>query len=179
LERLNVLYATALFSLALEGGAVDEFLGQASLLVDSLQDEDCQRMLVHPHISSTEKREFFRRTFSEYLHTDLLGFLFLVVDKNREAFLVSALMALIEKIKHHKNIVTARVLLASEYDEEQAAAMKDMLSKKLGKTVELTMKVDTSLIGGPYIYVDGYYLDWTVKKRLRDLTVHMKEGCSA
>ena len=179
MERLNILYATALFNLALEGGVVDEFLDQALLLRESLQDADCQRMLVHPHISSAEKRELFVKAFSGHIHDDLLGFLFLVTDKNREAFLLPALTALIERIKKHKNIVTANVLLASEYDEKQAAAMKDMLSEKLGKTIELSMKVDPSLIGGPYIYVDGYYLDWTVKKRLRDLTVHMKEGCSA
>jgi F0F1-type ATP synthase delta subunit len=57
--------------------------------------------------------------------------------------------------------------------------MKTVLSKKLNKDVDLSLKIDPTIIGGPYILVDGYYLDWTVKTRLRDLTVYMKEGCSA
>ena len=179
MERLSILYASALFDLALKNDAVDEFYSQATFLRDSLNDPECLRILVHPHISASEKHELFKKAFAGRVHKDLLGFLFLAADKNREAFLLPALNELLDLIKKHKKIVTAKVLSAAPYDEGQAAALKDMLSVKLRKTVELQMKVDPSLIGGPYIFVDGYYIDWTVKKRLRDLTVHMKEGCSA
>jgi len=179
MERLSVIYATALFDLALKHGAVDEFLDQASFLHDSLSDAECQRMLVHPQISADEKHEFFRKAFADKIHEDLLGFLYLVADKNREAFLLPALKLLIGVIERHNKKVTARVLSAAPYDEKQAESLKKILSKKLDKIVELDLKVDPSIIGGPYIHVDGYYIDWTVKKRLRDLTIHMKEGCSA
>jgi F-type H+-transporting ATPase subunit delta len=108
----------------------------------------------------------------------LLGFLFLVTDKNREAFLMPALTALIETIARYKNNVTAKVISASPIDDKQTALLKKVLSGKLGKNVDISLKIDQSVIGGPYIYVDGYYIDWTVKKRLRDLAIHMKEGCS-
>ena len=179
MERLSVIYATALFDLALEQDSVDDFLKQAVFLRDSLSDEDCRRMLVHPQISAAEKHEFFRKTFEGKIHEDLLGFLYLVADKNRESHLISALDALIGIIERHNGIVTAKVLSAAGYDAEQAEELRTMLSKKLNKHVELELKVDPSLIGGPYIFVDGYYIDWTVKKRIRDLTIHMKEGCSA
>jgi len=179
MERLSALYANALFDLALERGAVDEFYSQALFLREVLQDDDCMHVLVHPHISAAEKHEFFKKAFAGHIHDDLLGFLFLVAEKNREPFMLSALTALIGKIERHNKIVKARVISASGFSETQAAALSAKLSEKLGKTVKLSLKVDQSLIGGPYIFVDGYYIDWTVKKRLRDLTVHMKEGCSA
>ena len=179
MERLSALYASALYKIALEKNAVDDFLAQAEFLRDVLKEPDCHRVLVHPQISANEKREFFKKTVGEHIHEDFLGFLYLVVDKNREAFLIPALEALISIIKRHNKIVTAKVMSAAAYDNEQAEELRAMLSKKLGKHVELSMKVDPALIGGPYIFVDGYYIDWTVKKRLRDLTVSMKEGCSA
>jgi len=179
MERLSVLYASALFDLAMDQNCVDDFLSQSLLLREALEDTQCQRILVHPHISAAEKRELFSKAFGSYIHKDLLGFLFLVVEKNREPFLIPALTALIGIIERHNKIVTAKVLSAVEYDEKQAAALREMLSKKLNKNVNLSMKVDPSVIGGPYIFVDGYYIDWTVKKRLRDLTIYMKEGCSA
>jgi len=175
MERLSVIYASALFDLALQHDAVDEFLKQANYLRDCLGDADCQRMLVHPQISATDKHEFFRTTFEGQIHEDLLGFLYLVADKNRESYLISALDTLIGTIERHNKIVTARVLSAAPYDENQAEDLRAMLSKKLEKHVELDLKVDPSLIGGPFIFVDGYYIDWTVKKRLRDLTVNLKE----
>ena len=179
MERLSVLYASALFDLAKERGDVDGFLAQAKLIFDSLQGDDCQRILVHPHISESEKRDFFTKAFAEHINSDLLGFLFLVADKNREVFLLPALSAVIDKIEHYNHKITAKVFFASELSDNQIAAMQDMLCRKLNKTVKISLKIDPSVIGGPYIFVDGFYLDWTVRKRLRDLTVYMKEGCGA
>jgi len=179
MERLSVLYASALFDLAMERGALDEFQKQVDLLLDSLKDAECQRVIVHPHISATEKKAFFTNAFAGHVHETLLGFLFLVADKNRESFLVPALVALKGMIDRFYRKVTANVSFAAQLDEEQVAEMKAVLSKHLDKTVEIDLKIDPAVVGGPYIFVDGYYLDWTVRKRLRDLTVHMKEGCSA
>jgi len=178
MERLSILYASALFDLALENGAVKEFHEQSLLLRDVLQDDDCMRVLHHPHISAAEKCDMFRIAFEGHIHTDLLGFLFLTTEKNRETYLIPALTALIEKIERYNNKVIAKVKTAVQYNEKQTAALRETLSRKLNKHVELSMDVEPSLVGGPYIFVDGYYIDWTVKKRLRDLTVHMKEGCS-
>jgi len=179
MERLSVIYASALFDIALQQDAVNEFLNQAVYLRDSLSDEDFQLVLVHPQITAEEKQQIFRDAFADKINEDLLGFLFLVTDKNREMYLIPALKALIGLIERHNKIVTARILSAAPYDEEQAQSLRTILSNKLGKEIRLDLKVDPSLIGGPYIFVDGYYIDWTVKKRLRDLTIYMKEGCSA
>ena len=179
MERLSTLYATALFELALENGKTDEFLEQAILIRDTLQDEQCRRILVHPHIPAAEKKQFFAKAYAGHIHDDLLGFLFLVADKNREAYMLPALTSLIGMIERHNGKVAAKIYYATSLEKEKLEVMKKILSKKLDKKVDVTLIVDPTIIGGPYIFVDGYYLDWTVKKRLRDLTVHMKEGCSA
>jgi len=179
MERLSALYASALFDLALQAGLADVFMDQATFVRDTLQDSQCLRILIHPHIPTTEKQAFFKKMFSGHIHADLLGFLYLTAEKNREAFLIPALTALIDMIQRHNGKVTAMVYFASAIDKQQLALLEKTLSKKLKRNVDVSMKVDTTVIGGPYIFVDGYYLDWTVKKRLRDLTVYMKEGCSA
>ena len=179
MERLSVIYASALFDIALQKNAIDEFLGQTTFLLEHLCDEDFYQVLIHPQISAAEKQKIFRKAFAEQINEDLLGFLYLVVDKNRELYLIPALKALVELFKRHNKIVTAKVLSAAPYDDKQAESLREILSSKLDKHVELDLKVDPALIGGPYIYVDGYYIDWTVKRRLHDLTIHMKEGCSA
>jgi len=175
---LSYLYASALFSLANEHNAIQEFLDQAVFLHDSLNSEECMQLLVHPHIQAAEKKEFFRKTFAGHIHPDLLGFLYLAVDKNREAFILPALSTLILNIERYNNTVTAKVKSAVPLDDDQAGELSTLLSEMLTKTVVLAVEVDTSIIGGPYIFVDGYYIDWTLKKRMRNLTVHMKEGCS-
>ena len=179
MERLSILYATALFDLALQKDKVDEFLEHAVKVHDSLCDPEFARLLIHPHIPASEKHTVFNKLFAGSVHEDILGLLYLAADKNREAFLPQAFEEFIIMTKRHKKIVTARVSSASPFDENQAGNLKRILCEKLHKTVELDISVNSSLIGGPYIFVDGYYIDWTVKKRLRDLTVHMKAGCSS
>ena len=179
MEKLSLLYASTLFDLALEHGAVAEFRDQSTLMQEVLKDRECQQMLMHPHVKTSEKREFLKKAFSGHIHNDLLSFLYLATDKNREAYVLPSLKALVDMIERHMKIVTADVYTPTPLDEGRITEMKKVLSAKLDKNVELSLNVDPSIIGGPYAYVDGYYIDWTVKKRLRDLTVRMKEGCSA
>jgi len=176
MDKLSTIYASALFDIALQKNVVDEFLDQANFLRDSLNDADFRHVLIHPQISAVEKQKIFRETFADKIHEDLLGFLFLVADKNREPYLMPALDTLIGLIERHNKIVTAKVLSASPYDDKQAESLRSILSEKLEKHVELDMKVDPSLIGGPFIFVDGYYIDWTVKKKLHDLKSSLKEN---
>jgi len=176
MERLSVLYASALFELAVQHGQTDEFLEHATLLHDALSGREMQLILKHPHIPASEKNDFFKKAFSGKVHDHLLGFLYLAADKNREGYILPALLALIEMIRQRKGIVMAQVSSAVALDDNQAKNLKDLLAQKLNKSVELDLKIDSKLIGGPYIFVDGYYIDWTLKRRLRDLTVHIKKG---
>jgi len=176
MDKLSTIYASALFDIALQKDAVDDFLNQAILLRDSLSDPEFQHVLVHPQIAAAEKQEMFRKAFSEHIHEDLLGFMLLVTDKNREAYLIPALETLISNIERYNGKVTAKVLSAAPYDDKQAESLRVILSEKLNKQVELDMKTDPSLIGGPFIFVDGYYIDWTVKKKLYDLRSSLKEN---
>ena len=109
MERLSLLYASALFELALESGSTDGFLNQAALIRDTLEDTECQQILCHPHISAAEKHAFFSKAFAGHVHADLLGFLFLVAEKNREKYLLPALTLLIDMIDKHNGKVKAKV----------------------------------------------------------------------
>ena len=178
MAKLDVLYATSVFELALQGGHVDEIYGQAELMHNTLSDSDCKKLLVHPHIANSEKLDFFGKIFGGKLHSYLMGLLHVAVAKNREAFVLPALAALIDMINRHNKKTTAVVLSPSKLEQKQIDELKSVLSKKLEKTVEIEVDVDESLIGGPFIRVDGYYIDQSVKKRLRDMAAGMKEGCS-
>lgn len=71
---------------------------------------------------------------------------------------------------------TTHVVSAAPLGDEQIAALKDVLSRKTGKDIELSPSIDPSLIGGLYISVDGFVLDGTVKKQLRDMESSLVRG---
>jgi len=67
---------------------------------------------------------------------------------------------------------TAQVTSAVRLNQHQISALKTVLSKKTGKQVDISLRTDTSLIGGLHIHVDGHVVDSTVKKQLRDILLN-------
>jgi F-type H+-transporting ATPase subunit delta len=179
MAKLAALYAAALFELCVEKGAEDAFYDQALLVSGALSEPDARRILLHPHIITAEKQKLFGKAFENELHQDLQSFLFLVIEKNRESFFLPALAELIRLIERKRGKTKAKVISAAELSAKQSAALKKLLESKLGKEVEINLRVEPSVIGGAHILADGYFIDRTVKKRLRELTADMKERCGA
>lgn len=172
---LSARYATALFELSNEGGKLHEYLEQAEFLRDTLQSDDCRRIITHPRISTAEKFAFFGDVFPD-INTDFRGFLHLAVAKNRENYIIPSLTALVEMIRSYQSLATAKVISAIELTDVQIAQLSAVLSKKLKKKVDVTVEVDPSVIGGLSIQVEGYYVDRTVKSLLKDMKETVKKG---
>jgi F-type H+-transporting ATPase subunit delta len=175
MAKLSSRYAAALFELVMEDGKPEEVLPQVIVLRDTLSDHSCRRVLVHPHISSDDKRELFESAFAGKLNSHLLAFIRLVIDKNRESFATPALTELIGMLHKHMKIATAKVTSPDALSANQIEKMKKLLEDKLDKKVEFDIKTDPAVIGGASVQVDGYFFDQTVKRRLSKL----KERCGA
>jgi F-type H+-transporting ATPase subunit delta len=169
MAKLGGIYAAALYELVVEGGKPEEVIEQAFVLRDALKDSDCRRILVHPNIPNAEKRDFFQTAFAGGLDGHLLSFICLAIDKNREAYVISALTHLIALLRKLLNRTTASVVTAAALSDTQAGSLKAMLEEKLRKKVELETDTDAPLIGGVHIHTDGYFIDRTVKRRLSEL----------
>ena len=166
---LSVRYAMALFELSRERGLMPDYLEQAAFISAAVQDAECLRIITHPRIPPAEKFTFLDSAFSGRVHDDLLGFMRLTVTKNREEYLAPALDALVEMIRRHQNHTTAKVVSAVDLTPEQENRLRDVLARKLGKTVELSVEVDKSVIGGFRLHVDGYVFDRTLRRLLKDM----------
>ena len=176
MAQLSARYATALFDLAMESRVPGEYLEQAVFLRDTLSGEECLRIIEHPQIPAAQKIAFLENAFKGNIHDDLLGFLHMAISKNRESFIVPGLNLFIHRMDEYFGKVKANVASATALHEDQVAALRAMLSKKLGKQVEISVQVDPALIGGFSIHTDGYFIDRTIKKRLNDLKISLKRG---
>ena len=169
MAQLSNRYAAAIFELALERGNLDESLNAAIFMKDVLGERDCQTIITHPRISSTEKKSFFDEAFKKHISVDLMGFLHLAVDKGREEYIVPILSEFIDMANYHLRKATAEVVSAFPLRAGQKAVLAALLSRKLNKQVDIDAKVDPTVIGGLYIQVDGYYMDRTLRTRLQEM----------
>jgi F-type H+-transporting ATPase subunit delta len=176
MAELSVRYASALFDLASEDNdrLLDEFYEQAASVRDALRTEDCLGVIESPSVPKSEKYKFIEEVFAENIHEHLYGFLYLQISKGHEKCILASLSAFIEAVDIYHGKTTAYVVSATELSGGQIEALREMLSKKLNKQVEVEARVDPQLIGGFYIHIDGYLIDYTIKKQLNDLRESIK-----
>lgn len=174
MAQLANRYAAAIFDLSIERGNINENLENALLIRDVFEEDECRGIITHPRITATEKRNFFDEVFGKHVSTDLMGFLNLTVDKNREEFIVPVLSAFIDLAHEHLRKTTATVVSAVPLREEQITALAALLTRKLNKEVTVEQKLDRGVIGGLFINVDGYYVDRTIRTRLHEMKLSLE-----
>jgi F-type H+-transporting ATPase subunit delta len=72
----------------------------------------------------------------------------------------------------------AHVTSAAKLTEGQARALIGVLEKKFNKPVDLTEDIDTSMIGGLRVRVNGRIFDNTIKKQLSELKENIVKGAA-
>ena len=177
MAQLSGRYAAALFDLAIESGDLAGYREQALLMRDALEDDDCKRIIEHPHITRAQKKQFVDELFAGKVSDDLMGFLYMGIDRGREKFLAPGLSAFVARVDEFSGRAQATVTCAASLEKSQTLALEALLSKKTGKQVSVGAQiVDPSVIGGICIQMDGYFLDLTVKKKLSDLKASLQRS---
>ena len=94
----------------------------------------------------------------------------MLLTKNGREGNLSAICEKFEKdVLAHKGIVEAHVVTAIAMSDADKKKLSDKLKSQLGKEVLLNERVDTSVVGGLKLHVDGYEIDNTIAGKLRAL----------
>ena len=174
MAALAARYGAALTELALESGNATAYREQASIILEALRDENCRKIIEHPKISSSKKKEFIDAVFAEHIGKDMLGFLYLVIDKNREEFLAEGLANMIERLDEIAGAIKATAVCARQPTQGQLVAINELARNKLGEKTQLTIEVDPALIGGFYIQTSSHLFDFTVRKQLEQMKAELE-----
>lgn len=169
-------YAKALFDLAQGEGKLGEWsaaLGAAAAVVG---DADAKRALANPGFDDAARAALVGSVASAVKGGELLasghGKNFLqVLAENDRLTALPEIAAQFDVLKAEaENKVKVTVTSATQVDGGIAEQIKRSLEKKLGRTVELALAVDPSLIGGAIIQADDMVIDGSVRTRLQRLT---------
>nr|WP_233092698.1 F0F1 ATP synthase subunit delta [Paracoccus sp. IB05] len=176
-QGIAARYATALFDLAKEGGALKAVEADAAALTDALAvSPDLGAMIASPVVSREEQANAIAAVAKamklDALTANTLG---LMADKRRLFVLPQFLTVLRAQIAKEKGEVTAEVTSAVALTTEQVTKLTATLKAKVGKTVKLNATVDESLIGGLIVKLGSTMIDTSVKSKLASLQNAMKE----
>lgn len=169
-EFLDRRYALALYKICKENNKVERVLEQFKEIVYEMKsNEGLMKLIKHPQISKTDKKKIFTEIFQDKIEDELLGFLMLLIDKERILFLREKY----EQFKlidlEEKNTVIAVVRAVVPLSENQKDILKAKLEKMYNKTIIIKEEIDPTLIGGLMIMVGTDVIDGSIKEKLSEL----------
>ena len=170
-------YASALFDLAKEGGALSALETDATALSETLAaSADLREVIASPVISREDQGKALAAIAAKLgLSTLMSNTIALMADKRRLFVLPQLVSQLADLIAAEKGEVTAEVTAARALTAAQSKKLAETLKARVGKTVKLKTTVDESLIGGLVVKLGSTMIDTSVKAKLAALQNAMKE----
>ena len=156
-------YAQALFELAQDSKQEMAWLSELKQVAQVITSvPELSKILAHPSIPRVKKKEIIQTAFESELDTTVFRFLLVLNEHNELSHLDKISDAYEECYRRKHRIEIVKVTSASKLDEDQLSRLKEMLEKKLNKTLELEVQVDPSLIAGIKVQANDLVMDNTV-----------------
>ena len=170
-KLISKTYGDALFELAVEKDKVDVLLEEIEQLKEVLsENEDFGRLMNHPKIIKEEKIQVAKNVFEGRISEELLGFLTIIITKDRYKDIDAILDYFVAEVKRYKGIGVATVTTAVPLKEEQCKKIEQRLLDTTEYTkMEMHYHLDESLIGGMVVRIGDRVVDSSIKTKLSEL----------
>lgn len=171
-KLVKATYGEALFELAVEDGTVDSLFEEAKFVTGTIKENnELVRFLNHPKIETAKKQEVIENIFKDCVSKEMVGFLVLIINKQRHNDICDILLYFIDKVKEYKKIGVAHVTSSVELSQEQkATVLARLLETTNYVSFEMNYYVDKSLIGGMVIRIGDRVIDSSIKTKLSELS---------
>lgn len=169
-------YAGALFDLAKDQSVLDGVQADLSSFKGLLAESaDLTRLIESPAISKEDQVKALTAVAEKAGALELTTkFLGLLASKRRAFALPQIIDAYAAMLSDEKGEVKADLVSAVELSKDQTDAVRDKISKSVGKTVTMTSSVDPGLLGGLVVRVGSRMIDASLKTKLHQLELAMK-----
>jgi F-type H+-transporting ATPase subunit delta len=169
-------YATAIFDLANEAGALGAWSESLIIAGQLLADKGLVEYLGNPAFSDAKRLEFLSGLFAKAGAKVLAGknahgtnFLKVLLENDRTA-VMPEISTHFEALKADvENTVDATVTSATKLSGKQIAEIATALKARLGRDVRIETAIDENLIGGAVIRAGDVVIDGSLRARLQGL----------
>lgn len=174
-ELIANRYASALFEAGEDLNKNKEFYPEVELLGKVFkEDENLLGFLSHPKVNRNEKKELIKNVFGDKISQELLNFIYILIDKNREKFFGEIADQYEALYYEEEGIVKVVATTATPMREEAVNRLRDVLAEKLDKKIELSSEIDEDLIGGVKLELEGKLIDGTIRGKLNSMARALK-----
>ena len=171
MTKTEQVYGGSLYDLAKEEKVTGEILTQLGQVIDLFDaNPDYWRFLSTLSIPKKDRCDALDQALRNSIHPYLLNFMKILSDNGTMSQLKGCAREYRARYNEDNGIVEVRAKTAVPMKAELQEKLQAKLQSVLGKTVELTCRVDPACIGGVLLEMPGKQLDGTVKHRLDALS---------
>ena len=169
-------YAAALYDLADEKSALDDVAADLNGLEGLLNESDDFARFVKSPVLGRDEQLAGIKAIAEKAKLNALTAQFLgVVAQNGRIFALPGMIRGFNAIlAERRGLVTAEVTSAHALSDDQQASLADQLKTIVGQSVDISTKVDPSILGGLVVKVGSRMIDSSLKSKLQRLKLSMK-----
>ena len=161
------VYGEALYTLAREEGLSQAILQQLKVLDSCFAAEpDFLRLLGAPNLPKADRCQILDDSFRGKVEAYVLNFLKILTEKGYMRHFGDCVQAYREFYNRDNGILPVTAITAVPLTDAQTEKLIAKLSGITGKQIELTNKLDPTVLGGMRLDYDGKRVDDTVAHRM-------------
>ena len=166
-------YAQAIFTRAKETGKLQDWSVTLQYAAEVSQVPAMQELIKGVQLEMNQLADLFIEICGDQLDQEGHN-LIRVLAENRRLSLLPEIAAVYEIYKaEEESTLEAEIISAFQVADAQRDKIAEALKGKLGRTVNLTCKIDKSLLGGAVIRAGDMVIDGSVKSKLDKLASAM------
>lgn len=161
-------YARAAFEAALDRGedTLPKFSYELALLTGCVQEPALRPELLSPSRGAADKAGLIAKVFGDELSAQGRNFVALLAEQDRLGLLPEIQRQYEQQRAAFERILEVEVVTAHELPADAEAALAERLSRRFERKVEITQRLDSTLIGGAVIRAGDTVIDGSVRGRL-------------
>ena len=169
-------YAEAAFQLASRDNQLDAYGEGLDLAATVLGDQAVLGMLRNPARPLLERLDVVRKALGDRVPAPVGKLVQLLVERGRIDRLPAVAAEYRRLLNQERGVVEAVATAATPLTGDETEALQRKVAKMTGRTVDLRVEVDESLIGGLTVRVGDTLYDASVRGRLERLRERLVAG---
>ncbi|EIJ43959.1 ATP synthase, F1 delta subunit [Beggiatoa alba B18LD] len=167
-------YAEAVLGLAKASGDFTQWSDDLRLLTMIVKDSAIAVVIANPRIEKSVLTNLLLDICADKIGSEAQNLVKVLIDNNRLS-IVPYIAQEYEMLKaQQQGYETVELTSAFPVTEPQEQELSATLQKRLGKTVNISVKTDESLMGGWLVRVGDQVIDASIKGRLQQLATELR-----
>ena len=162
-------YANAAFDIAKADGELGRWSSMLQLLAGAVAEPAVRELLDTPSLDDAAKALRLADLFKDQLNDRARRFLSVLADNKRLLLLPEIAGQFEERRAEEEQTLDVEVVTAYPLTDQQTEALTQGLTRRFGKAVEMTSRIDASLMGGAVIRAGDTVIDGSIVGKLNKL----------